>query len=194
MRRRLFHVIAFVAVVLAVGVMLLRHRSYRTDDHALCAWVSGGADRAVGIYSTDLKLIVGYSGRPTTGAERGPAVAVFADHGWSLALLQHGMVAEGGVAWDGFGVVANNAIDFGDPDKLASYSLMLPHWFVAAVLCLVPLDALRRSFVRRRRARRAAASICVNCDYDLRGSPGRCPECGTATDAADSDEPRHDVP
>ena len=180
MRRRLFNTVAAVAVALAVAVMLLRHRSYRTDDHALCAWVSGGTDRAVGIYSTDLSLIVGYSGRPTNAGDRGPAVAVFADHGWSLALLQYGMVAEGGVAWNGFGVVTNDAIDFGDPDKLASYSLMLPHWFVAAVLCLVPLEALRRSVVRRRRVRRAAASICVNCGYDLRASPGRCPECGTA--------------
>jgi hypothetical protein len=59
----------------------------------------------------------------------------------------------------------------------------VPHEWVMAATALPPLvwvvRRVRRSAVRRRRARRG---LCVNCGYDLRGSPGRCSECGEVTE------------
>jgi hypothetical protein len=43
----------------------------------------------------------------------------------------------------------------------------------AFVLGMVPAALMRRR-------RRAARGICGNCGYDLRATPERCPECGTA--------------
>jgi hypothetical protein len=63
-----------------------------------------------------------------------------------------------------------------------SFSLLeLPFWVVVAVLLALPLARgaakLGRTVRRRRRTRE---NRCVACGYDLRGSSGRCPECGAS--------------
>ena len=56
------------------------------------------------------------------------------------------------------------------------------HWLPAALLLVMPLvflnGAVRRDGAERRRG------LCLACGYDLRATPGRCPECGTAAAAA----------
>ena len=55
--------------------------------------------------------------------------------------------------------------------------LALPMWFVAIVLSLpAAIAAVRWS----RRARRRTRRCCLVCGYDVRATPERCPECGTA--------------
>ena len=54
---------------------------------------------------------------------------------------------------------------------------MVPWWAVALVTLVAPAAWVRAA---RRRRRCCSPWLCVNCGYDLRATPDRCPECGAA--------------
>ena len=59
----------------------------------------------------------------------------------------------------------------------SNWVLAFPIWWV-----MVPVGAIGvgEAFLFVRRIRRSRADYCSVCGYDLRGTPDRCPECGTA--------------
>jgi hypothetical protein len=60
----------------------------------------------------------------------------------------------------------------GHPDLLIRLPLWMPT--TSSAMLLIPL---LWSYRRHRRRRRLG--LCLRCGYDLRGSPEKCPECGT---------------
>jgi len=58
---------------------------------------------------------------------------------------------------------------------VSSSAVWAPYWFWVLVFAVMPARMLHRWTRARRRRRRG---LCESCGYDLRGSMGRCPECG----------------
>jgi hypothetical protein len=52
---------------------------------------------------------------------------------------------------------------------------VVPLWLPTLALAIAPVWLARHPWRRRRRA----PGLCPGCGYDLRGTPERCPECGT---------------
>jgi hypothetical protein len=97
----------------------------------------------------------------------------------AVALGQAGdLLAEQSIRKWGFGYARRDLADA--PEGIVQrieHSVIVPFWPVVAAAVIAGLwPAVRvvRHIHRRRRNR------CVECGYDLRGSSGRCPECGTA--------------
>ncbi|HEY7116251.1 MAG TPA: hypothetical protein VH475_06685 [Tepidisphaeraceae bacterium] len=67
------------------------------------------------------------------------------------------------------------------------WSCVVPFWFAALVTGTWPVSSLFLTVRRRLRARRRhLVGHCPTCGYDLRATPDRCPECGTAPAAKTS--------
>jgi hypothetical protein len=62
-----------------------------------------------------------------------------------------------------------------------STEVIIPYWSVVTLTGVLPAAwaaaRTRRWLIARRRASRGC---CTRCGYDLRATPGRCPECGAA--------------
>lgn len=74
--------------------------------------------------------------------------------------------------------------EFGYRNPSWGRQMFVPYWAVTLLLGLYPLWMtillLRRGYFGWRRSTRIANRECVQCGYDLRRSPERCPECGLA--------------
>ena len=68
-----------------------------------------------------------------------------------------------------------------------SWSIGIPPWFPITVLGVLWWFADRPIRKQNLRRKRKKLGLCVMCGYDLRGSKGCCPECGTEFESSAGD-------
>lgn len=180
MNRRPLRFVSAISLVIFVLILALWVRSN---------WVLDGVDEIATMPSRRFDLRVrSAQGRVWLHIGIYPQIAA----PWSVNRPKHfadGDIARAGINLEGFRIglgrgwlrtdfgaaVYRNIFLPGTPLAM-NIKLLSPDWFVALLASLLPL---RWMVVRTRIRRMREAAQCVQCGYDLRASPDRCPECGT---------------
>ena len=81
-----------------------------------------------------------------------------------------------GVTFAGFHFARSEYLRNDGTVCLARRSATIPLWFPVALTAALPAGRLAGKY---RAHWRQQCGRCRTCDYDLRATPGRCPECGT---------------
>jgi hypothetical protein len=65
--------------------------------------------------------------------------------------------------------------------QASARTLWVPYWLLAATTAWLPGRRAVKAWRTRRRIRRLRAGLCPGCGYDVRATPGQCPECGESS-------------
>jgi hypothetical protein len=195
-RRRLFNFVAALSLVLWLAVVALWVRSYwaLAMVERRRGVVDGGETVYVSrnVYSSAGAVSVGYSEvrcrvadlteaqlaefRSMRGVDPGP------DMYWYVAVEPQDLrVGPRRPSWRFLGIQLARWAEPSGAGVIRAFHLVVPHWMIASGFAVLPglwLVAERR---RRRVRRRVAEGLCAACGYDLRATPGVCPECGHAS-------------
>jgi hypothetical protein len=151
MKRRLFNLLAAVSLVLCVAAVTLWIRSYRS-------LVSLSDHDRISFTDRDpLWWIIFYPGEAVLCRQTGSDWTGRELRGFRMIGIQFG------------GMQGRTG------DKV--WNLRLPCWLLVAATLVLPLLFARRHWTERQRQ---LGNACPTCGYDLRATPERCPECGTA--------------
>jgi len=162
-KRRLFNLLAAVSLALCLATVVLWIRGYRIWDD--WDWVA-----------SDGHLNIQFA------SSRGKIAWCVSRDSPNFALAGLGHIGLQPVDLHDLGTRASfDLATFGFFIKITHYRSLrwwrvaVPDWFPAALFLLPPIVWTKRRYRRERHF-----GHCRQCGYDLRATPERCPECGTA--------------
>ena len=189
MTRRLLNLFTLLSLLFCVAAVILWVRSY-SRGHVLL-WTLSNLDQPLGLKPRyeETRIIESAHGgiqlirarsegyMSLAVADRPPESGVRC---WPSARLTYPLLGRSDVSapdalfWTlcGFQVLAQS--ERIDRDSYSTQTITVPWWFVVMVSGVPPAAHLIN------KGRRTAAGTCSKCGYDLRATPGRCPECGAA--------------
>jgi hypothetical protein len=188
MKRRLINLLTLVSLVLCVATCVLWGWSYRAGDDWKC--VQPWADYRVESCSGQIAWTETYFGNIDRSFLQPPEYGVWHHRSEtpplppigmrlnSIAPLPHGWFNQAGFT---VGLSLTDAyINSAGPTRMVA----VPYWAAFVMLGILPALSALRHTRRRRRQSRQRHGACPACGYDLRATPGRCPECGTIAPSA----------
>lgn len=187
MKRRLLNLTTLLSLLLALAVAALWVRGRTWTDTLYWGRASGQSyevqfargvvqlsaawdlERQAAGAGWDALHVPSWDGLLTTGRRRGV---------WSVnsLFLTWSDTSRAG-RW-GFAAAKQTLPNWTSPQTATCVLVQAPLWFVLGVTLLLPSAHGARWLRRRRRIRK---SLCPACGYDLRATPGRCPECGSVS-------------
>jgi hypothetical protein len=177
-RRRLFTFFSFVSLLALAALAVLWVRGYWVSDSL--TWTSREATFCAARFGGGRLELMRSTSDPSAFVETGDSV-VFEKPKPGFE-YDRGSPADADT-W-GFGSPETDVrllgvrYRYGPVLFLTARHLSMPVAYPLVLAAVLPALWLRDARRRRLRRRRAAAGCCVACGYDLRGSSGRCPECG----------------
>ena len=185
MRRRLLNFLTALSLLLCVAVVALWVRSHFYGDGLSFSFASPPARGKVISANTNRGMLYvvrydeSFAGpRPPGFAEGGPSSLTRQTYrAYNIGSPVSGLLGFG----YGDGTRTRALVEPAGVQHTQRWrTLALPLWALALALALLPGAWLWRERRRRMLSRRSALNLCPACGYDLRATPGRCPECGTA--------------
>jgi hypothetical protein len=177
-RQRLFNLLAAVSLVVCLGTVALWVSSYSAKESIEYTGAGGIYCEFESFGPGVIQVLIVHGAPPPIGLRIFPRVShaqVYSFFPAQVFLMDGIMTAHGAITnW------------FTPSAKLIS-SVHVPYRSIAVsdLHVVIFLLLLISAFLMAgRRTRTRHAGICPTCGYDLRATPGRCPECGAANNSA----------